>query len=106
MTQLTARATHFIGNDADLDNAPEERVLRVPGVIWRKAVGLAETRGFRAQRTFLTPVQAVALANSLSDALAEPRLVTAGPRASSSMTPRNQLLDFFEVPNHRRELLR
>lgn len=99
---LTTRTPRFVTSEADLDTAVEERTLALPANVYRSALALAQTHGWRARGRALTAGQAAGLAAALKSAMAEPD--PAGRRAH--LTSVGQLRAFFAAPDRLKQLRR
>ncbi len=104
MVTLKASPTNFVCDEATLEQEAEERLLSIPGVIFRQAIGLAESSSsFRAPARHFQAGQGIAFADALTKAFANQQEMVA-PRRQSAQTALDQLYDFFNDSTHRRWL--
>jgi hypothetical protein len=99
-----AQARRFVSTEDELDQGNQERTLVVQVGVWNRAIGLAETQGFRLRGRHMHPSVAAAFAVAVKQAL-EQKPVPAGRRLSA-ITPAEQLTEFFDDPLNRKMLLR
>jgi len=105
--RLTLTQVQFIGSEADLNREPTPRQsLELSSRVFRQAVALAETKGFRAPRAHFLPGQTSHFAKAVREAMAAPIPTSTGTRASTLITSVGQLRTFFADPANARSLSR
>lgn len=99
---LTTRTMQFVSSEADLDREPAEKSLTIPAPVYRSALALAQTQGWRPPRRDLSARDCRECAAAIREALAQPE--PTGRHAK--FTPLAQQRAVFADPERMRQLRR
>jgi hypothetical protein len=103
--RLVAQARRFVASEEGLGQVGQERTLVIPVGVWNRAIGLAESQGFRSRGRHFHPAEAATFAAAVKQAL-DIKPVVVASRRLSAITPAEQLREFFDDPSNRKMLLR
>ncbi|MFO0798311.1 MAG: hypothetical protein U0804_12610 [Gemmataceae bacterium] len=104
--RLTLTTMRFVTTTDEFDEGAPGKTLLLPAVTFAKAVGLAETAGFRPPRSSYLPAHTTAFARALTEAVSRKVDTTPRRRASSRFSAEGQLRDFFAAPAQAKHLMR